>query len=343
MSAEQALSLYSIAEDIKKDEKAYLLLQKNSYELLDKHLADTEVQRKIEEYISVFGHRFAQDQKIEAPNPTLEKFGIYKVMKPYVRLDLSEVNKRLNDSSTVSNEIENTLLARLSFTQKIIYQWLLKHLKRHLRLREKNRLLRGRVYGHMRELFPKIGEALVTEGLIDSEKDIFYLQVEEIYQAMHGTVIVNDLKERIKARKNAYDKFRHIDMPERFITTSLPSLEKVEYVKEISASSKGSIEGLISSPGTVEGTVLVLDEPVIPDEPYDILVARHTDPGWTPLIALAKGVIVEHGGMLSHAAIVTRELGIPSIIGVKDVTSILKTGMRVRINSQSSCVEILKS
>jgi phosphohistidine swiveling domain-containing protein len=343
MSAEQALSLYSIAEDIKKDEKAYLLLQKNSYELLDKHLADTEVQRKIEEYISVFGHRFAQDQKIEAPNPTLEKFGIYKVMKPYVRLDLSEVNKRLNDSSTVSNEIENTLLTRLSFTQKIIYQWLLKHLKRHLRLREKNRLLRGRVYGHMRELFPKIGEALVTEGLIDSEKDIFYLQVEEIYQAMHGTVIVNDLKERIKARKNAYDKFRHIDMPERFITTSLPSLEKVEYVKEISASSKGSIEGLISSPGTVEGTVLVLDEPVIPDEPYDILVARHTDPGWTPLIALAKGVIVEHGGMLSHAAIVTRELGIPSIIGVKDVTSILKTGMRVRINSQSSCVEILKS
>src|SRR5690606_31373593 len=136
-------------------------------------------------------------------------------------------------------------------------------------------------------LVTKVGKALTAEGLIDTEQDIFYLQIEEIYQAMQGTVIVNDLKERIKVRKDAYVRFRHIDMPERFITTSLPSLEKIEYVKEISASSKDSIEGLISSPGTVEGTVLVLEEPVIPDEPYDILVAKHTDPGWTPLIALA--------------------------------------------------------
>lgn len=343
MSAEQALSLYSIAEDIKNDEKAYALLQKSNYELLDKHLLGTEIQSKIEEYINVFGHRFAQDQKIEAPNPTLEKFGIYKVMKPYVSLDSSEIRKRLNDSNVASKEIEDKLLDKLSLTQKIVYKWLLKHLKRHLRLREKNRLLRGRVYGHMRELFPKVGKALAVEGLIHSEKDIFYLQIEEIYQAMQGTVVVNDLKARIEARKDSYVKFHHINMPERFITTGLPSLEKVEPVKEASIASKSSIEGLISSPGTVEGRVLVLDEPVIPEEPYDILVARHTDPGWTPLIALAKGVIVEHGGMLSHAAIVTRELGIPSIIGVKDITSILKTGMRVRINSQSSCVEILKS
>lgn len=343
MSAEQALSLYSIADDIKNDEKAYELLKKSSYDQLDKHLVDTEIQRKIEEYINVFGHRFAQDQKIEAPNPTLEKFGIYKIMKPYVSLDSSEINKRLTDSSLASKEIEDKLLARLSFSQKIIYRWLLKHLKRHLRLREKNRLLRGRVYGHMRELFPKVGKALAAEGLIDADKDIYYLQIEEIYQAMQGTVVVNDLKDRVKARKDAYVKFRHINMPERFITTNLPSLENVEHVKEITASSKASVEGLISSPGTIEGIVLVLDEPIIPDEPYDILVASHTDPGWTPLIALAKGVIVEHGGMLSHAAIVTRELGIPSIIGVKDITSILKTGMRVRINSQSSCVEILNS
>jgi len=195
----------------------------------------------------------------------------------------------------------------------------------------------------MRELFPKVGSALANEGLIESAQDIYYLQIEEVYQAMQGTVVVNDLRDRIRARKKAYLKYREIDMPERFITTSLPSLEKIEYVREVEqpTTSKISIQGLISSPGTVEGKVLVLDEPVIPEEPYDILVARHTDPGWTPLIALAKGVIVEHGGMLSHAAIVTRELGIPSIIGVQNITSTLKTGMRVRINSQGSCVEIL--
>ncbi len=343
MSAEQALSLYSIADDIKNDKAALKLLIQSKFEELDQHLAGTVIQQKIEEYIKVFGHRFAQDQKIEAPNPTLEKFGIYKIMKPYVSLNSNEIKKRLSDSNLASEAIEKELLTKLNFYQRIVYRWLLKHLKRHLRLREKNRLLRGRVYGHMRELFPKVGSALANEGLIESAQDIYYLQIEEIYQAMQGTVVVNDLQERIRARKKAYLKYHEIDMPERFITTSLPSLEKIEYVREVEqpTTSKISIQGLISSPGTVEGKVLVLDEPVIPEEPYDILVARHTDPGWTPLIALAKGVIVEHGGMLSHAAIVTRELGIPSIIGVQNITSTLKTGMQVRINSQGSCVEIL--
>jgi phosphoenolpyruvate synthase/pyruvate phosphate dikinase len=86
---------------------------------------------------------------------------------------------------------------------------------------------------------------------------------------------------------------------------------------------------------------VVLNDPEIPSEPFDILITSHTDPGWTPLIALAKGVVVEHGGMLSHAAIVTRELGIPSLIGVKDVTKIIKTGMHVRINDKSGTLEIL--
>ena len=132
-------------------------------------------------------------------------------------------------------------------------------------------------------------------------------------------------------------------MPERFITTQMPSLEKVEATTSIDAPTiaKRALSGMVSSPGNVEGRVVVLSEPVIPDEPYDILVASHTDPGWTPLIALAKGVIVEHGGMLSHAAIVTRELGIPSIIGVENATNLIKTGMHVRINTQSSTVELL--
>jgi pyruvate,water dikinase len=216
-------------------------------------------------------------------------------------------------------------------------------LKHHLRLREKNRLLRGKTYGYLRELFPKVGQALVDEGVIKAKDDIYYLQVEELYQLMQAALITNDLQDRIEKRRKAYKGFAKFDMPERFITKAIPSLEKVENISQPDKPTivQDILPGLISSPGTIEGKVVVLSEPIIPKEPYDILVARHTDPGWTPLIALAKGVIVEHGGMLSHAAIVTRELGIPSIIGVKDITSILKTGMYVRINAQSSSVEIL--
>ncbi len=345
LSAEQAFSLYKLAERFKTDEKAFNLLQKADYKTLDSHLRGTELQAAISDYIQVFGHRFAEDQKIEAMNPTLEPFGIYKLMEVYVQLDGTKIKERLSGSASASRTTEDQVKKQLRFDQRIIYKLLLNRLKHHLRLRERNRLLRGKTYGYLRELFPKVGQALADEGIIKTKTDVYYLQIEEIYQLMQGALITNDLLNRIEKRRQAYEEFAKIDMPERFITKGMPSVEKIEVVNKTSAkvSIKDSLSGLISSPGTVEGRVVVLSEPKIPKEPYDILVAKHTDPGWTPLIALAKGVIVEHGGMLSHAAIVTRELGIPSIIGVQNVTSILKTGMHVRINTQTSSVEIIES
>ena len=74
---------------------------------------------------------------------------------------------------------------------------------------------------------------------------------------------------------------------------------------------------------------------------FDIMVAKFTDPGWTPLIGISKGMIIEHGGMLSHASIVSRELGIPTIIGVTGATRVLKTGQMVEINGSTGQIEII--
>ncbi len=342
LSAEQAMSLYVLAKGFRNDKKAFDLLQKSDYASLDAYLKDTKLQAEINRYTENFGHRFAGDQKIEVKNPTLELYGIYKLMKAYVKLDETKVKDRLDNNVTASRTVERRVESTLGLGQRIVYQFLLSRLKHHLRIREKNRLIRGKIYGYMRELFPKVGQALVDEDVLKEANDIFYLEIEEVYQLMQGTLITNDLQDRIEKRKQAYKEFAKTDMPDRFITKGLPSLEKIEPVSAgMPVSSSKSIPGLVSSPGTVEGRAVVLSEPKIPTEPYDIIIARHTDPGWTPLIALAKGVVVEYGGMLSHAAIVTRELGIPSIIGVKDVTSLVKSGMRVRINTQTSSLEIL--
>jgi len=76
---------------------------------------------------------------------------------------------------------------------------------------------------------------------------------------------------------------------------------------------------------------------------FDILVAKHTDPGWTPLIGSVRGMIIEHGGMLSHAAIVSRELGLPTVIGAHNATQILQDGQTVRINGATGTIDILSS
>ena len=66
-----------------------------------------------------------------------------------------------------------------------------------------------------------------------------------------------------------------------------------------------------------------------------ILVAESTDPGWVYLMAMAKGIIVERGNLLSHTAIVGRELGVPTVIGVKAATRLFKDGDLVEMNGST--------
>jgi len=75
----------------------------------------------------------------------------------------------------------------------------------------------------------------------------------------------------------------------------------------------------------------------------DILVTRTTDPGWTPVLGLVSGVVTEVGGMLSHAAVIGREYGIPAVLNLPGATSILRTGMRVRVDGATGVVEILET
>jgi pyruvate,water dikinase len=96
------------------------------------------------------------------------------------------------------------------------------------------------------------------------------------------------------------------------------------------------------SAGTVSGRVKVMKEFEMPDEiDFEILVTRHTDPGWTALIALSKGLIIEHGGVLSHASIVARELEIPAVIGVRSATDLYKDGQNVEINGSTGQIKIV--
>jgi phosphohistidine swiveling domain-containing protein len=73
----------------------------------------------------------------------------------------------------------------------------------------------------------------------------------------------------------------------------------------------------------------------------DLLVAPFTDPGWTPLLNLAAGVVTETGGLLSHAAVICREYGLPAVLNVAGATQLLRDGQRVRIDGENGHVDIL--
>ncbi len=102
------------------------------------------------------------------------------------------------------------------------------------------------------------------------------------------------------------------------------------------------IKGIPVSTGKVRGRVKVILSPkdFSKFEAGEILVSRSTNPEWTPLLAVAKAVVTDTGGALCHAAIVSREYGIPAVVGTQNATEILKDGQTIEVNGSEGLIRV---
>ena len=108
---------------------------------------------------------------------------------------------------------------------------------------------------------------------------------------------------------------------------------------EVDADS-AALSGLAASPGSARGPARIvrgLDD-FASVRPGDVLVCPTTDPAWTPLFRIVAAVVTERGGLLSHAAIVARECGIPAVLAVPAATTALGQGTRVRVDGDQGWV-----
>ena len=104
-----------------------------------------------------------------------------------------------------------------------------------------------------------------------------------------------------------------------------------------------TIKGIPASQGKVQGRVKIILSPkdFSKFEAGDILVTRSTNPEWTPLLAVAKAVVTDTGGALCHAAIVSREYGVPAVVGTQNATEVLKDGQIVEVSGSDGLVKVL--
>jgi pyruvate,water dikinase len=104
-----------------------------------------------------------------------------------------------------------------------------------------------------------------------------------------------------------------------------------------------TLEGIAGSAGVAEGPARVLLRPddLAELRQDEILVAPSTSPSWTPAFASISGAVLDIGGIMSHAAIVAREYGLPAVLGTGTGTKAIKTGDRVRVDGDAGLVTIL--
>jgi pyruvate,water dikinase len=214
-----------------------------------------------------------------------------------------------------------------------------------VRDRENLRFERTRVFGRVRRIFVEIGKRLWAVDALDSPRDIFWLELDEILGFIEGTTTCANLKGLAALRKAEFERYRSGAAPDRRFETrgivhhghlyrSANAAAVIECGEERSATG--------CCPGTVRGRARVIRSPENAEiHPGEILVAERTDPGWVMLFASAAGLVIEHGSLLSHAAIVARELGIPAVIGVSGACQWLADGDSVEIDGASGVVRRL--
>jgi len=218
---------------------------------------------------------------------------------------------------------------------------MLRNARARIRDRENLRLERTRLFGRVRRIFVELGKRLHAAGALDAPSDVFFLRVDEVLAFVEGRAVTTNLRGLVAIRRDEQAGYAALPAPEsRFETRGLVYVGH-EFRGANRAEWPGGQErhGTGCSPGVVRGVVQVVADPRAADlRPGSILVAEHTDPGWVMAFPSALGILVERGSLLSHAAIVARELGIPAVVSLPGLTRWLRDGDIVELDGASGAV-----
>jgi pyruvate,water dikinase len=328
----------------------------NLVNIYKKKLFEKNIQFEMEEFFRIYGCRgigeidIGRQRWSDRPEIVIEQIKNYlKIINP----DKS-INKILEQSKQSAyetlNQIENQL--KYPWIQKFLLNLLFSRLKILFSLRESPKF-HGiiQTFGKCRQqLFHKATLA-VHENLISHTDDICFLYIDELQSLAFDTD--HKKSEKISFWKNLILQ-RRIEYNKQMLCKRIPLILLSNGTTYYDATTipnqinnqielnEGEFLGSPVSPGIYEGKVRIVDDPLNSQlQPGEILVCTATDPAWTSLFPIAGALVLEMGGMLQHGAIVSREYGLPAVVGVANAKQIFHNGQIIQVNGSNGRVKIL--
>lgn len=294
-----------------------------------------ELAGAFEDYLTNFGDRCLEELKLESP--TVRDDPASLLMS--IGLMAGRTDKETPPGAPPVRAEAGGILKRL------LFRYVLRQARDRVRARENLRFERTRLFGRVRAIFRELGARLHADGRLDSAQDVFYLEVGELLATFDSTGTISDLGTLAGQRQREFKAYEMSDAPPDRFQTRGP-IHRYDHFETPPAATDlpASLTGNGACPGRVVGRVrVVIDPRGAKLEPGEILVARQTDPGWVVLFPAAAGLLVERGSLLSHSAIVSRELRLPCIVSLPNITKILKTGDLIEMDGAAGTVRILES
>jgi pyruvate,water dikinase len=179
-----------------------------------------------------------------------------------------------------------------------------------------------------------IGRKFLAAGLVLDVEDPFFLGKDEVLAAAAGELSAAQVQTRVRVRRKVYEKYARQEPP--------------KYVRGWTAfdddvvDAEGALVGIGASTGTVTGRARVCRDlsEIGKVQPGDILVTVATDPGWTTVFSIVSGVVVETGGVVAHAVMISREYGLPCVSNLARACDSIPDGARITVNGSTGRVVV---
>lgn len=292
-----------------------------------------EIAAEIESYLAKFGDRCTEELKLESIPLTNDPRPLVNAIA--AQASLSKRTKQADQAPDWESLFQGHPIRKT--VAKAVISWT----KSRVRDRENLRFERTRLFGYARRVFLGLGREFAARGIIAAPRDIFSLTKDEVLGAVEGAGISHDLKAIVTMRqvedRAAQDR---PDPPER-VSLRGPAIAPVWQADTANSVTSDMVQTATGcAAGQVTATARVIRDPRTQTlAPGEILVARHTDPGWIAVFAQASAIVVERGSLLSHSAIVARELGIPCVVGLKGATQWIADGQEISVDGATGRVE----
>ena len=303
---------------------------------------------RFQAHLQHYGHTiynldFATPVPADDPAPLLETCKLFisgRGVNPHARQQAAAERREQAIQAT---------LERLKGLRLKIFRKLIAPAQRYAPLREDGLADVGLSYPLLRQMLRELGRRFVEGGMIEQPDDVFWLNQDEVEQAVgrldRGEAL-DCLSATIPQRKATWRAARRAAPPLMLPQIKFLGLDIGELKARKGGGRKGdTLKGVAASPGCVTGPARVLSGPedFAQMRAGDVLVAAITTPAWTPLFARAAAIVTDVGGPLSHGSIVAREYGIPAVLGTGAATKRIRSGQVITVDGSAGMVTLLKS
>lgn len=347
-TAQPTLELWQLARAALDDPHVAVSVTEGDPDNILQHLQATEAGHafglQLQNYLERYHYMAPTDEDLSLPRWDEDPSFVLSTLQAYARADESvDPARQLETQRQVRRTAERRVLETLSRSWRRLWPFGRRSFIKQLRLvrryvwwREETRVIASRAFYQCRRFYKELGCRLATSGILDKPDHIFLLRWPAIQAFLDRKASAESLRNQVQSYLRLKVCYRTFEPPS--VIGLGASIRKL-----VIQPGQRVFEGIPCSSGRAEGPACVVEtlDEARALQRGQILIARYTNPGWTPIFNLAGGIVIEEGGLLSHGAVVAREYGIPAVLRIEGATKIFHTGQRLRIDGSAGTVEIV--